>query len=312
LGMLSGLVCGAGIVILRSRADLTIQAPGFMEIGLNIRELGVIPSARTDRTARKLQKFSRNMLPAASGSVRIMDSVDCLEMVARSEKPSIMAEAFRSTMTSILYSEEGGVRPKVLVFTSASSGEGKSTIISNLAIALAQIHQKVLLIDADMRLPRIHEIFDVPNSFGLSDILHEQKPVEEYVEESLVRKTHIPYLYVLPAGPARAHLSRLFHSMRMQDLMLRFRDTFDVVLIDTAPVLVVPDPRILARSADAVVLVVRAHQTHQDAAFAAASRFASDGTRILGTILNDWNPDKSTNAYGPYYTNNGYYTGNRE
>jgi capsular exopolysaccharide synthesis family protein len=227
-------------------------------------------------------------------------------MAATSLTPSAMAEAFRSTMTSLLLSGEGGDPPKVLVFTSASPGEGKTTVVSNLAISLAQINQRVLLIDADMRLPRAHLIFDAPNNFGLSDVLNERKPIEEYLDESLVRKTHIPNLFILPAGPARTNLSRLFHSTRMNELLARFRDMFDVVLIDTAPVLVVPDSRILARRADAVVLVVRAHQTHQAAAFAASNRFASDGTRVLGTILNDWDPRSATHSYGGYYGKKGY------
>jgi Mrp family chromosome partitioning ATPase len=86
------------------------------------------------------------------------------------------------------------------VFTSASPGEGKTTVVSNLAISLAQINQRVLLIDADMRLPRAHMIFDTPNNFGLSDVLNERKPIDEYLDESLVRKTSIPNLFLLPAG----------------------------------------------------------------------------------------------------------------
>ena len=140
-----------------------------------------------------------------------------------------------------------GDRPKVLVVTSPSPREGKTTVISNLAIALAEINHRVLLIDADMRLPRLHTIFDLPNTFGLSDVLHARTPIGAYLDESLVRKASIPDLCLLPAGPARTNLSRLLYSTRMQELMNRFRQTFDTILIDTAPVLSVPDARILAR-----------------------------------------------------------------
>ena len=88
-------------------------------------------------------------------------SSDCLELVTWNRKPSVMAEAFRSTMTSIMFSAESGDRPGVLLFTSPSPREGKSTIVCNLAIALAEINHRVLVIDADMRLPRLHRIFDV-------------------------------------------------------------------------------------------------------------------------------------------------------
>jgi Mrp family chromosome partitioning ATPase len=84
----------------------------------------------------------------------------------------------------------------------------------------------------------------------------------------------------------------------MKDLLNRFRDSFDTILIDSAPVLSVPDSRIIARSADAVIVVIRAHRTRQEAAFSAVRFFEEDGSRVLGTILNDWNPKRST--YGQY------------
>jgi len=304
LGIMGGLCCGAGFVIVRSRMDLTIKDPGVLEVEFNVRELGVIPSARTDQNIRNLRAFSGAIRSAVNG--KRLASPDCLELVANIQTPSLMAEAYRSAMTSILFSSEPEDQARVIVFTSAASGEGKTTVISNLAISLAQTNHRVLLVDADMRLPRAHGIFDVPNNFGLSDVLHERTPVEDYIEESLVRKTRIPNLYILPAGPTRTNMSRLIHSKRMQELMNCLRDSFDFILIDTPPVLVVPDSRLFARAADAVVLVVRANRTHQNAAFAAANCFVSDGTRILGTILNDWNPSMSNQAYGGYYGQGGY------
>jgi receptor protein-tyrosine kinase len=195
------------------------------------------------------------------------------------------------------------------VITSPSPQEGKSTVISNLAIALAEVNHRVLLIDADMRLPRLHAIFDLPNTFGLSDVLHDRMPVQDYSDESLIKRTQIPDLYVLPAGPARTNLSRLLYSTRMKELITRFRDSFDTILIDSAPVLSVPDARLLARAADAVVLVVRAHRTHQEAAYAAVKCFEEDGRQILGTVLNDWDPKVSSygRAYSQYNPYSGYH-----
>jgi receptor protein-tyrosine kinase len=227
--------------------------------------------------------------------------LESLELVTWLRKSSVMSEAYRSAMTSILLSGNGHT-PQVLLVTSPSPQEGKTSVTSNLAIALAEINQRVLIIDADMRLPRLHTIFDIPNTFGLSDFLHERRPVEEYLEEELVRKTQIPNLYVMPAGPARSNLSRLVHSGRVKELLQRFRGRFDTILIDSAPVLTVPDARILGRSADAVILVIRAHRTQHESAFAAVRSFDEDGTPLLGTILNDWNPKRSPHgkAYSPY------------
>src|SRR5262249_21191439 len=142
------------------------------------------------------------------------------------------------------------------------------------------------------------------NTFGLSDFLHERRPVEEYVDEELIRKTNVPNLFVMLAGPARSNFSRLLYSARMTEMLSRFRNSFDMILIDSAPVLSVPDARILARASDAVVLVLRAHHTHQDSAFAAVRCFEEDGCRVLGTILNDWNPKHA--PYGNYGQYGGY------
>src|SRR5262249_46056128 len=309
VGMFGGLVCGAFFVIVRSRMDSTIQSPGVLEVQMNLRELGVIPAAAVDPALRGgLSALPRTLGNGKrkGGRTKLAggdDGADCLELVTWNRKPSLLAEAFRATITSILYAGDNGSQPRVFVITSPAPQEGKSTVVSNLAIALAEVNSRVLLIDADMRRPRLHSIFDLPNTFGLADVLHERKPVQEYVIDSIVRKTLVPNLYVLPAGPARPNLSRLLYSTRMKEMITRFRDKFDVILIDTAPVLVVPDSRILARTADGIILVLRAHKTHQEAAFAAAKCFAEDGNRIIGTILNGWNPKMSSDGYyGSYET----------
>ena len=313
LGLMGGFLCGTALVILRSAIDARVHLPGALGIHHNVRELGVIPARslcpdlQGGRFLRRIigeakEKASRTpmsiVIPRDEASQQPLES---LELVTWLRKSSVMSEAYRGAMTSILLSGNGHT-PQVLLVTSPSPQEGKTSVTSNLAIALAEINQRVLIIDADMRLPRLHTIFDIPNTFGLSDFLHERRPVEEYLEEELVRKTQIPNLYVMPAGPARSNLSRLVHSGRVKELLQRFRGRFDTILIDSAPVLTVPDARILGRSADAVILVIRAHRTQHESAFAAVRSFDEDGTPLLGTILNDWNPKRSPHgkAYSPY------------
>jgi len=315
LGGIGGLFFGAVFVIVRFRSDVSIHAPGTLGVQVQLRELGVIPSAKTDPGLRSLTRRNRSVLSEAlvkkqnrpgnilfKADVENPRAMESLELVTLIRRNSMVAEAIRATMASILTSKRHGVYPKVLLLTSPSAQEGKTTLVSNLGIALAEIGQRVLLIDGDMRLPRLHNIFDVPNTFGLSDILNELKPLDGHWNDGLVRKTSIPGLHVLPAGPARPSLSRLLYSPRMKELMEQVRNTYDIVLIDSAPVLSVPDARILAFAADAVILVVRAHKTSSESALAAAVRFEDDGQAILGTILNDWNP-KTAGYYGSY----GYY-----
>jgi len=319
LGSMGSLFLGAAFVIVRTRTDVSVQGPGALTPYLHLRELGVIPAAKTDPSVRALvRKPSLALRGAPSSGDGDSESLvktngdkvkpgECLELVTWVRKPSILAEAFRSVMTSILFSGHNGDRPRVLLVTSPSPQEGKSTVSSNLAIALAEVNQRVLLIDADMRLPRMHDIFKVPNSFGLSDLLNERTPVAQYDKESFGRPTAVPNLHVLPAGPAHASYARLLYSPRLQQLMDRFRDEYDIVLVDSAPVLTVPDARMLARATDAVVLVLRARKTSQGSALAAARCFAEDGVRVLGTILNDWNPNVS--GYGNYDSYAGYSSG---
>src|SRR5204863_8108509 len=125
---------------------------------------------------------------------------------------SLMAESFRATLTSILSSGRNGDARQVILVTSPSPQEGKSTVITNLAIALAEINQRVLLIDGDLRRLRLHTVLNQANTWGLSDLLREQTPCAEYPVEALVRKTHIPRLFVLPSGPGSVNVSRLLYS----------------------------------------------------------------------------------------------------
>jgi capsular exopolysaccharide synthesis family protein len=311
LGMMGGLFCSGLFVFIRNAMDARVQGPGSLGVQLNMRELGVIPSTALFSDLRCRPRLLRGVVGKAKRKSSNNDSgisilipegqpsevSERLELVTWSQRTSVISESFRAAMTSILFSNDGQ-EPQVLVITSPNPQEGKTSVTTNLAIALAEINRRVLLIDADMRLPRLHSIFDLSNTSGLSDFLHERRPVEEYADDELVRKTHIPNLHVMLAGPARSNLSRLFYSSRMKDLLNRFRDSFDTILIDSAPVLSVPDSRIIARSADAVIVVIRAHRTRQEAAFSAVRFFEEDGSRVLGTILNDWNPKRST--YGQY------------
>src|ERR1035437_529960 len=224
---------------------------------------------------------------------------DRIELVTWQRKASMLAEAFRVVLTSLLFTGNNGSRPRVLVMTSASPREGKSTVTSNLGIALAEIREKVLLIDADLRKPRLHDIFGLPNEKGLSSLLME-RPVPPELMEGIVQETQIPGLFVLPSGPATQA------SANLPELLAQFKKEFDMVILDTPPMLQMPDARVIGRIADGVLLVLRAGQTTRDAAIAARQRFGEDETRVVGTILNGWDPKRSPNGYYGYSKGYGY------
>ncbi len=299
MGVFAGLMLGVALVLVRDRADASIREPGSMGLATNLRELGVIPSAEADPSlllggSRKRSAF----LPASRRAGRLARASDePVELAAWNRRDSLTAESFRATLTSILMSGQNGHDRRVILVTSPSPGEGKSTVVTNLAVALAEIRQRVLLIDADLRRPRVHSIFGQVNTWGLSDLLREQTPYSDYQVEALARKTRVPGLFSLPSGSRSGSASRLLHTARMGELIDRLRTEFDAILIDSPPVLSVADGRVVSRLVDAVVLVVRAGHTRREAATMAAHLLEADGVPVIGTVLNDWDSRRTGSGY---------------
>jgi capsular exopolysaccharide synthesis family protein len=293
-GLASGLVLAFGFVVAGEYINRSVRAPGESPSHLRVPELGVIPS----KAAVSEQSLLPSILPAKSATPGSTTKPK-LELVTWQDRPSLLAEAYRNALTSILAAHAKG-RPKVILITSAGHGEGKSTTVSNLGIALAEINQKVLLIDADLRKPRLHDIFNLPNTWGLSDLLREKSSLADCPLEALARKTEIDHLYVLPSGPGTVSITNLLYSTRMADLVKRVRLDFDITIIDTPPMSYLSDARVLGQLADAAILVIRAARTTRDEARAAKQRLVDDNIRVLGTILNAWEP-KSKSRYGYGY-----------
>ncbi len=312
LGLMSGLLFGVCVAFVREHADRSLQQPGEVQIWTNLPELGTIPSASVDGQ-KKLGKRGRNSQLSESGNPT--GALDApaqangqipIGLMTWEHKPSLMAEAFRATLTSILFVGENGSRPKVLVLTSATPGDGKTTVTSNLGIAMAEIRRNVLIIDADLRRPRIHDLFGLTNEHGLSDLLKEQTLSDDFINP-LIQKTQVPGLDVLTSGPATHAAANLFYSPNLPELLASLRKRYDMVLIDTPPMLQMTDARVIGRLADAVILIARAHQTTRGAMIAASQRFSEDRIRVLGTVLNDWDPKQSPNGYYGYYSKSYYH-----
>jgi capsular exopolysaccharide synthesis family protein len=310
MGLLAGICLGVTLVVLRERADRTLHDPGDIAYYLHLPELGVVPTANIELTPRG---FKTSRSPARAAAVLDLNGHptlegvpdDRVELITHVRKKSLISESFRTTLTSILFSGHNGDRPRVLVMTSASPKEGKTTVVCNLAIALAEINHKVLVIDADLRRPRMHNVFGVKNeSNGLSELLLKQEPLDDAALSAAARATYIPNLFVLPAGRSRFNAASLLHSERLPELLRGLRKQFDTIMIDTPPMVNIPDARVLARLADGVIMILRSAHTTRDAALLAKQRFLDDGIPVMGTILNNWNPN--TPGYG-YYRN--YYEG---
>jgi succinoglycan biosynthesis transport protein ExoP len=229
------------------------------------------------------------------------------------KKFSLVAEAFRTTLTSLLFSGHNGSQPRLIVLTSANPSEGKTTVTINLAIALAEINRRVLLIDADMRRPRLQNLFDLGPGPGLADLLREKSEGDGLTIDQTVCQTAIPGLCVMRSGRNSGVVSNLLHSARLPEVLQQLRNEFDSIVIDTPPALHISDARVLGRLADAVLLIVRAGITTRDAAMMVKQRFGEDGTPLLGTILNGWDPKHDVYGYRyRYYGGNGASYSTRE
>ena len=339
LGLLAGALFGFVFVVMRERADRSIQAPGEAELSLGVPELGVIPSAGAERSRyfayyrdsgngngkhdAKSRDSRLGTTESGHGTLTLglttsdvgprtpdvdllpPDSRRLVELAAARRSPSVLAESFRATLTSILFTGENGDRPRVIVLTSAGPSEGKTTVASNLALALADTGSPVLLIDGDLRKGRLHEIFQVSNAWGLSDVLAGSDLPPD--RTSAYFETRYPRLSLLPSGPTPVSISILLHSPRTREFLQHAREEFHTVLIDSPPMLNMADARVLAKLADGVVLVVRSAQTTRESAAAAAERLADDGSRLLGAILNEWDPRKTSHTAYAYVYPHSYY-----
>jgi succinoglycan biosynthesis transport protein ExoP len=268
LGTLVGLVMGSFFAISRERTDRTIQSPGEITSVLELPEFGTVPTASVER-------FSESPL----------------ELAAIQPDRPLLSASFRSILTSLLFARrEAG--PCTVVLTSANPGEGKTTVAANLALALSEVGQRVVLIDADLRRPRLHTVFESPIAPGFSDLLTDRARIPQ-----AIRATAFANLSLLPAGAEDPAATALLYSSRLRDILEYCRKNFDIVLLDTPPMLQIADARVIGRVADSVVLVIRAGKTTREAALAARQRLAEDGTPMNGCVLNDWNPRKSPGGY---------------
>jgi capsular exopolysaccharide synthesis family protein len=204
-----------------------------------------------------------------------------------------MAESFRATLPSILLGHPTEGRPRVLVVTSPNPAEGKTTVATNLAIAISEITRGVLIVDGDLHRPRLHHIFNVRKEGGLGELLSSDQPLTLERIRACVQSTAIAGLMVLSSGIEQQDIGSLFYSKKLPELLAILREVFDTVVIDCPPLLLSPDGRLLARFADGLIMVVRAGRTARESAMIAHQRVAEDGSRVLGTILNSWDRGSS-------------------
>ncbi len=269
MSLVAGLTLSIGLVFFIDYLDSRLKTPQDLKNYLGVPFLGLIP-----------------VVPRSKGAGNpLLTDIDA---------PSF-SEAFKTVRTNILFSSaEEGLR--TIVITSAGPGEGKSICSANIAIALAQTGLRVLLVDADMRRPRVHEIFEAAEEPGLSNLLTGNAKASE-----VIQKSRVAGLWLMSAGHIPPNPAELLSSPRFVDFLGALEDHFDWVVLDTPPVLVVADSLVVANKATGVVFVVGADQTTRNAARNAVDQLQSANATVIGSVLNKADVHRHSHYYGSYY-----------
>jgi succinoglycan biosynthesis transport protein ExoP len=285
-GGILGVALAGGLVFLRERMDRSIRSPGVSRRLFNAPELGVIPNL--GQNGGMLAKANWRAA-AKSRGLNGTHEDPATALATWQSGPAFIAESFRGTLASILRNQATGKTQKMIMITSPGPAEGKTTVVQNLGIALAETGRRVLLVDADFRRPHLHREFSLPNEWGLIDLLLEDQPLSEYPPERLGSFTGLPGLSILPNRITQNNVSKVLYSPRLRTILETLAKRYDMVLVDAPPLLSVADARVIAPLTDALILVLRCGVTNRESALEAYQRIQEDGLSLLGTVLTDYN-----------------------
>ena len=215
-----------------------------------------------------------------------------MKLITLTDPSSPASEAFRTLRTNIHFSSLDNPL-KTLLITSTDPGEGKSTVLANLAVTMAQAGNRVLVIDCDLRRPSQHRIFDLKNAAGLTTMMVESQAQEQ----PPLQETTVPNLRLLASGPLPPNPSELLSSRRLAEVLAQLKAEADILLVDSPPIIAVADAAILAAKVDGVLLVVQANKTRRDLAKRAKVMLQKANANLLGVVLNNVKMDTSMYRY---------------
>ncbi len=277
MGVLLGLALSVGFAFTRNYFDHTIKSPDEIE-NKGISVLSWIPAIDELKSNNPQNEF-----------------------IVATKPKSPPSEAFKALRTRVQYAKLEETPLKTILLTSSVPAEGKTTISINLAGSLAQLDKKVLLLDCDLRKPRIHSVFEIDRYPGLSDYLFANASLDE-----ITRKTKVNNLEVITSGTIPPNPSELLGSKQMKIFIDKMKSIYDFVIIDSPPFISVTDAEILFRIADGTILVLRAGKTPADAFFRTCEKLMHiDHHNFLGVVFNNFS---FKSAYGYYYNYYYYYS----
>jgi len=291
VALLLALAFGGGLALFLEYLDDTVKSAGDIESNLRLPSLATIPIARGAAAQRFLpikRGWHRTNGHAGSGP----------ELLMNSHGPTAHAEAYKHLRTSILLSTAGRP-PRTLLVTSSVPAEGKTTTAVNTAIVLAQTGASVLLIDADLRRPRLHQLFGLGNTAGLSAILSSENTAAEIL--SKIEQCDVSNLYLLCSGAIPPNPAELLGSTQMKHLLNVVSEKFSYIVIDSPPISSFTDGVLVSALVEGVILVVHGGKTSQQVVRRTRQMLFEIGAKIIGVVLNRADLRSGDYYYHPYY-----------
>ncbi|MBN1272583.1 MAG: polysaccharide biosynthesis tyrosine autokinase [Candidatus Aminicenantes bacterium] len=295
MAIMVGLFGGIGLCFLLEYLDNSIKGPDDVEKLAGLPSLGIIPYLSPDGMQKKKYRgyYSYRYGDNNPGETDKAVNIKEIELINHLHPSFSISEDYRTVRTSIMLSHAESP-PKSIVFTSCFPGEGKTSTVVNLAVSFAQLGRKILIIDSDLRKPRIHRIFRIRNIGGLSEYL-----TGKVDEKEVFKKTDIKNIWCVPSGPIPPNPAELLNSSRMKTFLKETKKVFDVVLLDASPVLAVIDPVILSSVAEDVVFIVQAGKTSKKPFVQAINELKRAKAKPLGVVFNE--AKMARQGYGSHY-----------
>jgi capsular exopolysaccharide synthesis family protein len=276
-----GLLLGVGVVLLFNFLDRTIKSAEELQRLVGLPVLAVIPDMSVDGQSYGYRSSYGSRTKRKSAAAR--EGVEEIELLPEHHPRLAVSEAYRSFRTALLLSSAEEL--KFVTITSAEAGEGKTATSTNLAVVMAQLGKKVLLIDGDLRKPRLHRVFGLENRSGLVNCL----AAGEH-PDNVIQKTQVPGLNLLTSGPHPPNPSELLASDRMRQFADWARKNFDFVVVDSPPVLAVSDAILPSALSDGVILCFHSNRIVREDARSCVKQVQMAGIKVLGLVLNRYRP----------------------
>jgi capsular exopolysaccharide synthesis family protein len=277
-GAAVGFILLSGLAVLMDLADRSYRNPTEIATDLGVTVLGHIPVMNIDRVKKTVEAVDPSVCTIHHAKGRV-------------------SEAYRSVRTGLYFSNRGKAL-KVLQVTSPVPGDGKSTLSSNISVTMAQSGRRVLLIDADLRRPRVAKIFGIDSEIGVAAVISGKVEIDDAIQVGPVAN-----LFILPGGKRPSNPAEILSSERFKNMVEMLRDKFDVIVIDTPPLLAVSDPGAVAGIVDGVLMTMRLRRNVKPLAERAKAILDSVGANLLGVVINGVSSEA---GYGYNYDYNDY------